>query len=216
MQTLNLVADKLANLLKQPDNHEVKERIKESFKNLMATYIRQSVEKNGIDEALVLPFEVELVNITYPESIFHTEGIEIKRSKYKIPTPMRIPNSAPFVSVSDGMSAFTYVNEREFKKSISSFPTGNILIYIFTNGYIYCRSTDETHKIKSTVARVESIYENPEEVIDYYNMESDFQDTVLPFPRDILARITTEVLRNEFGVIPNPDEIKVELGERLQ
>ena len=213
MQTLNLVADKLANLLKQPDNHELKERIKESFKNLMATYIRQSVEKHGIDDSLVISFEVKLITTKFPESIFHEQGIQVKRTEFKLPTPVRFQNSSPFVYVGDGVNAFTYVNEREFTKTISSFPSGSSLIYLYKNGYIYCKSMDDTHIIKHESLRADSIYENPEEVLGYYNLESDFQDTVLPFPRDILARITTELLRNEFGVIPNPNEIKVELNE---
>lgn len=216
MITLNSQADKIANLLKQPDNHELKERIKESFKNLMATYIRQDFEKHGIDERLILPFDVELEDVTYPEykSVSESHGKSMKRSKYKIPTPIRFKHSAPYVSVEDSNNTYTFVHPRELHKSNLYLSLGESLYYFVENSYLYCGSSDETTNIKIGVIRVLAPYENPEEVLDYYNTESDFQDTILPFPRDMISRLTVELLKSEFGVVPTPEEINVKLDER--
>ncbi len=216
MITLNLIGDKGANLLRQPDNHEIKERVKDSFKNLMATYIRQSVEKNGIDELLILPFEVKLINRLYPEHRFIKEGvgIELKRSEFKIPTPVRIQNSSPYIYVGDGINTYTYTTAQELIRRSSFLSMGSAVYYFVENEYIYCKTNDDTHKIKSDAIIVKSIYENPEQVLGYYNTSNDLQDIVIPFPRDMIAKIFIDMLRGEFGIIAVPEEIKVELNER--
>ena len=214
MITLTAQADKIANILRQPDNHELKERIKESFKNMVARHIRQSFEKHGIDDNVLLSFEAKLIDVKYPESNFYKEGRSMKRSEYKLPAPIRFGGSAPFVSVSDGARAYTYIHPRELHHNSIILSTGQSGIYIYENGYVYCSNLDETSKLKTQYVYVSSPWEDPEQVLDFYNTESDFQNTVIPVPRDIITAITNELLRSEFGAIPEPEEIKVSLDER--
>ena len=54
MGTLNQYAARIANMVNQPNNHELKERFKDMIKTMFANRIRQSVEKNGIDDILKL------------------------------------------------------------------------------------------------------------------------------------------------------------------
>lgn len=218
MITLNILGDSIANILKQPDNHELKERIKNSYKSYMAKYIRQSVEKHGIDDTMLISFEDLLIDVTYPEpqhagSIFNNMGQPMKRSKHRIPTPIRFKNSSPYVSVTDGYNVMTYVREQEVLKHVSYLSPGRFSMYFIKHGYIYCMSRDKTVKLKSKAIVVETLFEDPETVLDFYQGESDFQDTVLPYPRDIIVDITTQLLQKEFGIIPTPDEIKVELND---
>jgi len=215
MTTLNAQADRIANLLKEPDNHELKERIKVSFKAAVAMLIRQSFEKHGIDESVLLPFDVELIDVKYPDTMFNSDlGIRMKKSKYKIPTPVRFVNSAPYVSVEDGATAFTFIHPRELKNHVSFLSIGGSVAYFVEKSHIYCCHFDPTMLLKSKYIRVVAPFENPEEVLGFYDMTSDWQDIILPIPIDMINNITTMLLRNEFGVIPNPSEIKVELDER--
>lgn len=214
MITLQSQADKIANLLKEPDNHELKERIKESFKNLIAEAIRQSYEKNGIDEAFLLPFEAELIDAVYPETRFADMKSNIKRSKHRIPTPVRFKSSAPYVSVYDHVNVYTYIHQQELRHHPSYLSLGMNYVYFVQNNYIYIKCIDPTSKIKTKSIHILSPYENPEEVLGYYDMESDWQDIVIPFSRDIIGAITTRLLKEEFGVIAQPENINVELNER--
>ena len=45
MGTLNQYAARIANMVNQPNNHELKERVKDMIKTMFANRIRQSVEK---------------------------------------------------------------------------------------------------------------------------------------------------------------------------
>ena len=56
MATLNQLSSRIVNMIGQPDNHELRERVKDMFKNIFAKYIRQSSERHGIDEILTLSF----------------------------------------------------------------------------------------------------------------------------------------------------------------
>lgn len=131
-----------------------------------------------------------------------------------MPTPVRFKNSAPFVSVYDGVNAYTYIHPRELSNNAPSLSLGLNHVYFTLSSYLYVKSLDETYNLKTKGINVLSPWENPEEVLGYYDMTSDWQDIVLPFPRDVITDITTELLRNEFGVIPQPKEINVELNER--
>ena len=219
MITLKSESNRIANLLKQPNNHELKERIKDSYKNLIAKYIRQSFDKHGIDDSVLLTFESELIDTKYPnsrnpDSTFNKIGLEVKRTKHKIPSTIRFNNITPYVNVSDGYNSYTFVHSREFVKHSSSFSIGQVFTYIIEDNYIFCKSNDETFKLKTKDIRVTAPFENPEQVLMFYDNENDGQDIILPIPRDIAAIITNDLLKSEFGVIPTPEEVKVELNER--
>lgn len=129
-KTLNQYASRVAHIVGQPDNHSMKERIKEMIKDYFAKYIIQSIDKNGIQGYYKIPLlitltpveETAVINTLYnikghlvngkfvhsieddtdPDAITHPL---YKRyvdfvSTTKIPTPMNIKNDSPFTKVS--------------------------------------------------------------------------------------------------------------------
>ena len=201
MGTLNEYAARIASLVNQPDNHELKERIKDMIKTGFANRIRQSVEKHGIDDILKLTYEAEVKSIT--------GSINELITKNKVATPIRIMSDAPFmfVGTTDGQ-AYRYENSRGAAKCRKSghathTPTGSNTSYFIENGYIHIIKPDNVNisKIKIT-----SIFENPDEVI---STTCDGQDVELPFPNDMLENIIYEILKTEFNMYPRDIDIKV-------
>lgn len=201
MGTLNQYAARIASLVNQPDNHELKERIKDMIKTGFANRIRQSVEKHGIDDILKLTYEAEVESVTGSTDELIT--------KNKVATPIRIMSDAPFMFVgTTNGQAYRYENSRGAAKCRKSgrathTPTGSNTSYFIENGYIHIIKPEDTSISK---IQITSIFENPDEVLA---TTCDGQDIELPFPNDMLENIIYEILKTEFNMYPRDIDIKV-------
>jgi len=201
MGTLNQYAARIASLVNQPDNHELKERIKDMIKTGFANRIRQSVEKHGIDDILKLTYEAEVESVGSST----TELI----TKNKVATPIRIMSDAPFMFVgTTNGQAYRYENSRgaaKCRKSgrVTHTPTGSTTSYFIENGYIHIIKPEDANISK---IQITSIFENPDEVLA---TTCDGQDIELPFPNDMLENIIYEILKTEFNMYPRDIDIKV-------
>lgn len=206
--TLNQEASSIANTLRQPFNHELKERAKDLIKQALALHIRRSVKEHGIDNTLLLSYSAEIVNIPkYEEPITELKQDYKIRTKYRVPTPVRFKNDAPFtyVGTNDGTHSFPMRNPGEALNMHSYSSTGESYSYYIHNGFIVINSRPY-HTFKGKYILVESIFENPEEVITMYK-DDDGQNIQLPFPADILAIIRNDVIQSLGSIMP--DDIKV-------
>ena len=201
MGTLNQYAARIASLVNQPDNHELKERIKDMIKTGFANRIRQSVEKHGIDDILKLTYEAEVESVTGSTNELIT--------KNKVATPIRIMSDAPFmfVGTKEGI-AYRYENSRVAAKCRKSgrathLPTGSNISYFIENGFIHIIKPNDVNISK---IQITSIFENPDEVLA---TTCDGQDIELPFPNDMLENIIYEILKTEFNMYPRDIDIKV-------
>ena len=199
MGTLNQYAARIANMVNQPNNHELKERVKDMIKTMFANRIRQSVEKNGIDDILKLTFIAPVEELKYSD-ILPTEyrvanKIRLLGTKYKVPTPVRIQSDAPFAFVGD-----TVGNGYMYARA-----------YIILNGHIIIaekvgtKDIDDRRPINEVM--ITGIFENPDEVLSFFKNE-DGQDIELPLPNDMLESIIQEILKTEFGIYPQDLDIK--------
>lgn len=201
MGTLNQYAARIASLVNQPDNHELKERIKDMIKTVFANRIRQSVEKHGIDDILKLTYEAEVQLVTGSTDELVT--------KNKVATPIRIISDAPFMFVgTTNGQAYRYENSRGAAKCRQSgrathTSTGSNTSYFIENGYIHIIKPKNTNISK---IQITSIFENPDEVLA---TTCDGQDIELPFPNDMLENIIYEILKTEFNMYPRDIDIKV-------
>ena len=202
MGTLNQYAARIANMVNQPNNHELKERVKDMIKTMFANRIRQSVEKNGIDDILKLTFIAPVEELKYSD-ILPTEyrvanKIRLLGTKYKVPTPVRIQSDAPFAFVGDTGRP-------------TCSPTGYPRAYIILNGHIIIaekvgtKDIDDRRPINEVM--ITGIFENPDEVLSFFKNE-DGQDIELPLPNDMLESIIQEILKTEFGIYPQDLDIK--------
>ena len=209
MPTLNQIADSIANNLKQPFNHELKERVKDYVKQELATLIRRSTKEHGIDEQLILTYDSEIIKVNlYDEPVEEdVKGYKL-RSKYRIHKPVRIKNDSPFIYVGtiDGLHSFPIRNEREATIMHSFSFIGESYSYYISNGYIYI-NTRPHNRYKSKYIRIKAIFENPDEVLSMYD-DIDGQDIELPIPIDMIPLFIDKVIQR-IGVI-RPRDISIE------
>jgi hypothetical protein len=239
MVTLNQLASSTASLLKQPFNHELKERLIDSYKQLIATRIRQSISRHGIDEMLKLSYRdnIEVIDQDYDivryavpgtnpvqyESFFkhfdQWDDEEIEDFSFRTATnifdPIRFENEAPFTFVGDNYrrKAYPYRSKSCLKYSASLFSTGGSISYYVENKRIYLQAIDNIMLVeaihKNPSITIESIFYEPEKVLTLYTND-DGLDVAIPMAHDVIASITHELLQKEFGIItPTPLEIKI-------
>ena len=111
-----MLVSEFAHAVKSPNNQALRENIKLLIYHTRNEVIRRSYENHGyVDKGLTQRFKVNLIDI-YDGELDLPEGIEdldipmIKRSKQKVPKPVRLPNNLPF----DRVSSVGYKYSREF------------------------------------------------------------------------------------------------------
>lgn len=218
MITYRQLASKVAILINQPFNFELSERVKDSFKFILATRIRQSIQQHGIDETLKLNYSIELERYTPIENKSYnvlntTVNIPDLRYRYrtvnKVLRSVRFPNDAPFTKIStvDGI-IISYFNQTENTYSPRTRFTPS-LVYYLDNGYIVVLCNNKTLKLK--LIDIESIFEDMDQVVQYYSNVLDNEDAEIPFPMDLINSIMTELLKTEFGVVTT-DPVGIEIA----
>lgn len=223
MVTLNQLGSKISNILGKPGDHNIQERAKSACKALFATYIRQSIERYGIDEVLKVSFNVPLkcVPLTDIENTYAGIGTEtcVFTTEHKVPIPLRMQNDAPFLQVYTQHDDGSFINYTYASTSMASLltsiysPTGVWGSYQIINGKlkIIIKNTLNDLEIEAKNYRfVTLVYiaESPEDVIAMYS-EEDGQDVELPLPADLVERVVYEVLRVNFGIKPTEHEVKI-------
>lgn len=195
--TLNQLADSIANQLRQPFNHELRERIKDLFKEEMSLYIRRSIKEHGIDDILKISYtaKLKLVDELNDPIEDSKKKDKLLRTQFRIPTPVRIKNDSPFTFVGSAnrRTSIAKRNLREHYLMHSFSSTGISFSYDYINGYIYLYDHKD-NKYKSDYILIESIFESPEEVLSIYD-DVDGQDIQLPMPADLVAIIRDKVLQ---------------------
>ena len=209
MATLNQYASRIVGITGRTSDHAMRERVKDAFKSVLATRIRQSISKNGIDDSFIIPLELPII----VDEFLHIRDFKIFRTEFKVPTPVRFNNDSPFtfVGLIDG-EPFAVKSLLEVKLSHKYDRKGFSKYYTFEDNIIKLfiklkYKNLELNNTNYTKVLLKTIFENPEEVITYYTSD-DSSDVELPFPSDMLESVILEVLKTEFNFIPPETEIK--------
>lgn len=237
MASLNQYASRVAHIVGQPDNHSLKERIKDMIKDYFAKYLIQSIDRNGIQPYYKLTLklqcvgveETKVINPLYDNYFYYIDGvrqynedgnpkenprkytyIEYKTTT-KVPKPMNLKNDAPFtrVSISGTSKDFAYSSNSNYLISHIPSPTRIRSKYKYDNDIITCKRISPIGTPSETPIEyidVETIWENPEEIIGYYG-QTDNQDLDLPFPNEMFNLVLIDLLKTEFGIVPQDTEI---------
>lgn len=139
MATLNILADEIAGALDRPFDYMFKERIKSIFRHEVATFIRQSLNKDGLVEQFKSKFGA-IIAVIDDSSISIGTNVNVLRTVNKVARPVRYKTDDPFswVGKPDGSIIYIYTKLPELpyadlQFSYSRYPTR----YIYTNDYIY-------------------------------------------------------------------------------
>lgn len=206
MASIAQLVSEIAHSVNQADSIPVRRAIKLSIIHARNELIRKSFNNHSIsDKGLQQRVRLELINVPDGDLVgtdrFNID--KIKRTKHKVPRPVRLINNLPFHSVRTvGMNnpiEIAWVKEASAKyyKSLPGFcstPT-----YDYINEYIYI-SADKTETISGIGSIVvESIFEYPhlietETVDGKIDIDKVSDDDEFLLPEDMIGAVKKLVL----------------------
>lgn len=146
MASLNQIVSEIAHAIHQPNNFTTRQTIRSAVIHTFNEQIRQTYERHAnVDKILMQRYRVSLISVPDGDifqSLVSTK-YKVKRSKVRIPRPVRLDNNLPFVSVRtvgyDNM-AIPFIKEAnaQFYKALPGMCTS--LSYDYINGYLYVNS----------------------------------------------------------------------------
>lgn len=219
MASLNQIVSEIAHAIHQPNNFTTRQTIRSAVIHTFNEQIRQTYERHAnVDKILMQRYRISLINAPDGDifqSLVSTK-YKVKRSKTRIPRPVRLDNNLPFVSVRtvgyDNM-AIPFIKEAnaQFYKALPGMCTS--LSYDYINGYLYVNSNGN-HLIEPLGHIViESPFEIPDEipVETTEGIESNFDnDDEFIIPEDMVERIKDVIYkRNLLNVERVTNEIPV-------
>ena len=187
MASIAMLVSEFAHSVGQPNNKSLRENIKLLIFHTRNEIIRRSYENHSyVDRGLVQRFKVNLIDVNdgeieLPEGV-NDIGVDIiKRTKQKVPKPVRLTNNLPF----DRVSSVGYRTSREFpfiKETSARFRNSvpglcGMPCYDYINGYIYIFPNGNNYFNLGQIV-IESAFERPTE-IQLANKEVDSMDVMM-------------------------------------
>lgn len=202
MASLNLLAAEITHLLNEPDNYDLTVRVKLAFKHWRATFLRQRIEKYGLESQYIQRFVVQLQEVDKFDNCLVESECVAMRSINKIPTPISYPSDNPFsfVGTLHG-TPFVMRNVVERKYASSLKWADKAIVYDYINQYIY------TFNTKLEYIELQYLPEDPEAIVNVCDNTDCYDDDMeFPLPADLIQPIKTAILK-EFGIIKpeNPE-----------
>ena len=220
MASLNQLISEIAHAVGDPNNVPLRRNIRYAILHTRNELIRKSYENHRyLDKAFQQRFRISIIDV--PDGDVYNSGLlnppAIKRTKNKVPRPVRLTNGFPFHSV---RTVGTINNEIAFaKESTAKFyhhlaGLCNMPVYDYINEYIYFFSHDVDwfKNIGSIV--IESVFESPhivpeETVTDKKDIEYDaiddeikFDDDEFLLPEDMIGSIKDIIFKRNLLNIP--------------
>ena len=224
MASLNQLVSEIAHAVGDPNNVPLRRNIRYAILHTRNELIRKSYENhNYIDKGLNQRFCTSIINV--PDGDLHNSiGLNlpvVKRTKFKVPKPVRLTNGLPFQSVRtsgyrNNEIAFAKEGSAQFYYHLAGFC--NQAIYDYINGYIYFfGNPDWFTGIESII--IESVFEMPhlipeetieaiKEVDSNIDTENQFDDDEFLIPEDMIGSIKDVIFkRNLLDVTRETNEI---------
>ena len=210
MASLAQLTSEILHGVGQPNNHTLRERVRNAIIHTRNELIRRSYENHAyVDKIHTQRFKVSLITVNdgdveLPEDYEGVPLDKIKRTLDKVPRPIRLTNNLPF----DRVSSVGYKTNREFpyiKETTARFK-GSVpglcgaISYDYINEYLYLypprRGTFELNQIV-----IESAFEHPNE-ISFNNGEIDnnnliYDDNEYLIPEDMYGTIKDIIYKRD-------------------
>lgn len=219
MASLNQIVSEIAHAIHQPNNFTTRQTIRSAVIHTFNEQIRQTYERRAnVDKILMQRYRISLISVPDGDifqSLVSTK-YKVKRSKVRIPRPVRLDNNLPFVSVRtvgyDNM-AIPFIKEAnaQFYKALPGMCTS--LSYDYINGYLYVNGNGNPLIEPLGHIVIESPFEIPTEipVETTEGVESNFDnDDEFIIPEDMVERIKDVIYkRNLLNVERVTNEVPV-------
>ena len=219
MASLNQIVSEIAHAIHQPNNFTTRQTIRSAVIHTFNEQIRQTYERHAnVDKILMQRYRVSLISVPDGDifqSLVSTK-YKVKRSKVRIPRPVRLDNNLPFVSVRtvgyDNMDIpFIKEANAQFYKALPGMCTS--LSYDYINGYLYVNGNGNPLIEPLGHIVIESPFEIPTEIPieTEEGVESNFDnDDEFIIPEDMVERIKDVIYkRNLLNVERVTNEVPV-------
>ena len=219
MASLNQIVSEIAHAIHQPNNFTTRQTIRSAVIHTFNEQIRQTYERHAnVDKILMQRYRISLINVPDGDifqSLVSTK-YKVKRSKTRIPRPVRLDNNLPFVSVRtvgyDNMAIpFIKKANAQFYKALPGMCTS--LSYDYINGYLYVNGNGNPLIKSLGHIVIESPFEIPTEIPieTEEGVESNFDnDDEFIIPEDMVERIKDVIYkRNLLNVERVTNEVPV-------
>lgn len=227
MASIAQIVSEIAHSVNQADSVPVRRAIKLGIIHARNELIRKSYNNHSFtDKVLQQRFKLSLIDVPDGD-LYGTDKLAlnyIKRTKNKVPKPVRLPNNTPFHSVrTSGVSnpvEVAYVKEAssKFYSALPGFCPN--VTYDYINGYIYINNINEDLFKQLGAIIIESVFEYPHLIetetvegkldIDKINDDDEFllpEDLIGAVKKLVLETFLPEVIRDT-NEIPNDNLIR--------
>ena len=223
MSSLNQLISEIAHSVQQPNSIPVRRAIRQGIIHARNELIRHSYSNhNYVDQVLKQRFRLTLVNIPDGD-IPNTDDLclkNVKRTKNKVPRPVRLNNQLPFHSIKTaGVTnpiIIPYISEAVtyFYKALPGMRCSPSYVYI--NDYLYFNGLNDS--IGAII--VESVFEYPNEIKLETSDNGEYlanidDDDEFFLPEDMVnsvKKLTLETfnveIRRETNEVPTPNLVK--------
>ena len=227
MASLNQLVSEIAHAVGEPNNIPLRRNIRYAIIHTRNELIRKSYENHHfVDKGLNQRFRVDIISVPDGD-LCNSAGINlpvVRRTKNKVPKPVRLVNGLPFQSVrtvgyNSNEIAFAKEGSAKFYHHLAGFC--NQPVYDYINGYIYFFGNSEWFSSIGCII-IESPFEQPqlipeetfelkkdagEEIDD----ESKFDDDEFLLPEDMIGAIKDIIFkRNLLDVPRETNEVPME------
>lgn len=212
MASIAMLVSEIAHSLKQPNNKALRENIKSAIIHIRSEIIRHSYEQHGyVDKGITQRYRVQLqdvvdgdIDLSNVDSDIVNNLDYIKRTKQKVPRPIRLTNNLPF----DRVSSVGWKTNREFpyiKETSARFRSlvpglKGMPCYDYINGFIYIfPQSCEPFNLQQII--IESAFEHPTQ-IELANKEVNGMDVLMDenewlLPEDMIGQIKDIIYKRE-------------------
>lgn len=220
MASLNQLISEIAHAVGDPNNVPLRRNIRYAILHTRNELIRKSYEAhNYVDKGLQQRFRIDIIDV--PDGDVHNSQWlrlpAIKRTKSKVPRPVRLTNGLPFQSIrtvgfNNNEIAFAKESSAKFYHHLTGFCNQPIYDYINEYIYFFSHDVDWFKNIGSII--IESVFEAPylipEETIDsikdssFDNIddETKFDDDEFLLPEDMIGSIKDIIFKRNLLNVP--------------
>lgn len=181
MPTLNQLTSEIAHSIQQQDNVAAKRAITLSIIHSRNQLIRHNYEgHNYMDRGLQQRFRCELIDVPDGDLLGFNNSTKIKRTKNKVPRPVRLTNNLPFSSVrtlgvdSPIEIAFVRTASSKYYDNLPGFCPS--ITYDYINDYIYIDTTKNSLLNNIGFITVEAAFEYPNLILDNLWQNTEFDE----------------------------------------
>jgi len=192
MASLNQYGEEIIESVGLPFDIPLFTRAKDLFKQARAERIRQSIERNGVDEIFVQKYIAKLIKVDNIDDCQVQSGCLIMRTENKIPKPIRYKSDSPFIFVGSPTANKEYLHVKGFTSKFVQHTrfVYKKITYEYIDEYLYLRGNKLIKRV-----RIDSPYESPELVMPDCNGGICYTDDMeFPISADMANSIIKEII----------------------